>query len=303
MSLGSRLVTVCACVAALLVCAQTAQAACTRSTPAHTTFADNPADGNGAPELTSVTVSIDAACTFSMDPGVGPDAAVGVILTFIDRDGNPSTGAQAPQGADVAVFSVGEPGVPPFFGVWDGEDFEIAGEAAPANVGGFSAKVDELGIVPGARTSTWVWSASLSGDDDDEGGFDAAPEIETGAGIALDVSFAATTAPDPAAPRGTPTAPAAPGATPTTGAPAARCTVPKVKGRTRASAEARLRARGCAPATTIVRRYSGGVRKGRVIGTTPGTGRQTARPVMLIVSKGRRPARGRPLSHPADKRT
>jgi hypothetical protein len=283
MGLGSRFPLVCACVAALLACAQTAQAACTRSTPAHTTFADDPADANGAPELTNVTVSVDAACTFSVDPGVGADAPVGPILAFIDRDGNPATGAPVPQGADVAVFSIGELEFTPFFGVWNGEDFEIVGEAAPAGAGGFSAHVDQLGIAPGARTSTWVWSLSVS--DDDEDRFDAAPEPQA-AGIALDVLYAAT-APDPAAP----TAPAAPVVTPTAGAPPARCIVPKLKGRTRAAAVARLRARGCAPAATPVRRYSASVRKGRVIGTTPAAGRHTARPVTLIVSKGRKPRR------------
>ena len=285
-----RLLVVCACVVALLACAQTAQAACTRSTPAHTTFADNPADANGGAELTNVTVRIDAACNFSVDTGIAADTPAAFVVTMIDRDGNPSTGAP-PMGADVAVAAFGEPGAVPFFGVWDGSDFAIVGEAAPVGVGGFSATVDQLGIPSGARTSAWVYSSSgIDDDEDDVAGSDAAPDAETAPGIALEVSYAATTAPDPAAPR-KPTAPGAPAAPPTTVAPAGRCTVPKVKGRSRTAAETRLRARGCAPAATVVRRYSADVRKGRVIGTTPGAGRHTARPVILVVSKGRKPRR------------
>jgi hypothetical protein len=41
----------------------------------------------------------------------------------------------------------------------------------------------------------------------------------------------------------------------------------------------------------VVRRYSNRVRKGRVIGTTTAAGKQTTRPVRLIVSKGRRKPR------------
>ena len=71
------------------------------------------------------------------------------------------------------------------------------------------------------------------------------------------------------------------------------CTVPKVKGRTLANAKSRLRFKGCTPAVNVTRRYSTTVRKGRVIGTSPGTGARTTKKVKLIMSKGKRPARAK----------
>lgn len=71
------------------------------------------------------------------------------------------------------------------------------------------------------------------------------------------------------------------------------CTVPKVNGRSLTVAKRRLSASGCSRATTVTRRYSATVRKGRVIGTTPGTGVRTTKKVKLIVSKGKRPKRAK----------
>jgi beta-lactam-binding protein with PASTA domain len=74
------------------------------------------------------------------------------------------------------------------------------------------------------------------------------------------------------------------------------CTVPKVSGRSLAVAKRRLTASGCSRAAGVTRRYSNTVPKGRVIGTTPGTGKRTTKKVRLIVSKGKRPKRAKAAS-------
>jgi hypothetical protein len=177
-----------------------------------------------------------------------------------------------------------------FFAWWDGSAYTVdetnVVETAPTP-GGFSIAVDRLAIPSGATAAFRVIAMRLG---ETEFGFDLAPEPESMGAITLPVTY-----------EGTPAAPTLPA--PQTGQqggspsplpqlPTTRvCTVPKVKGRTLAGARTRLTASGCTPAVAVTRRYSNAVRKGRVIGTTPGPGSRTTKKVKLIVSRGKRPKR------------
>jgi hypothetical protein len=290
----TRATALCACAGAFLAAAPGAQAACTSSTPATTTFADGRTDAGRAPELTDVTVSLDAACRFSMSPGIETFTEEAVLLTFIDRDGNATTGSADFGGADVLVATLGEAGTAPVLGIWDGADFvfidEIAGATTPSP-GGFSAGVDHLAIEPGATVGVRV--VSMRYDDEDEDlTLDWAPEPDAAAGILLPALYEGTAIVPSVPPPALDPEPTAPTVTPPAPRPTvASCTVPKVKGRSRAAANERLARTGCRTTATVVRRYSPSVRKGRVIGTTPRTGTRTGKRVKLIVSKGPRPLR------------
>ncbi|HEX6023945.1 MAG TPA: PASTA domain-containing protein [Solirubrobacter sp.] len=285
-------VALCVAAGALLWSAPAAQAACAGSTPASASYADPANDPEGAaPDLTKVTFSLDAACTLTFDPGLSAFGDDEIVVTFIDRDGNPATGDRDLFGTDLITVTIGFLGetltVP---GWWEGDTYRfdtsmlIESAAAP---GGFSVPVDQLGIPAGTRAAFRVMSL---GPNDDE--FDVAPD--SGDPIVLSVAYDGSAvvpsfpgpAPEPGSSSPLPRIPVVP---PTTATP--RCTVPKVKGRTVAAAKTRLAASGCTPAVKVTRRYSNTVRKGRVIATTPRSGARTTKKVKLIVSKGKRPRR------------
>lgn len=295
------LAALCASAGMALAVAPAAQATCLSSTPSAATFADDPFDGDElAPEITTISVGLDAACTVSMDPRI--DALVGddAVFTYIDRDGSPATGSQLFGGADVVVGTLGEIGedYPPILGTWNGVEFTFSDPAPVGSVpslGGFAAHVDRLGLTPGTTIGVQVatvWRGTY-------GNYvDMAPEPGAGS-IPLAVNFS-TAAPPPPPPPPAPTPVPTPVATPVPSfavpeaeAQPAGCTVPRVKGRTRAAAESRLFDADCEVAFSVVKRYSSTVRKGRVIGSTPGAGATTTKRVKLIVSKGRKRARAR----------
>ena len=167
-----RAPTLIACLAAagaLLGTAPAAHAACGTSTPASTTFADARADAGTAPELTDVTVALDAACRFSVNPGISVFSEDGVVLTFIDRDGNAATGSPDFNGSDVAVATFGFGGAP-LLAVWDGEDLVFTDEIADGTTptpGGFSVGVDQLAIEPGVTAAVRVVSMLFTEDDEE----------------------------------------------------------------------------------------------------------------------------------------
>jgi hypothetical protein len=302
---GGRFAGLCVCAGALFGATATAEATCYSSTPSAATFVDHPFDGdNGlAPEISTVGLALDGACTVSMNPGI--DALVGddAVFTYINRDGNAATGSPSFSGADIVVGTLGEIGAdyPPILGTWNGVEFTFSDSSpvGPApSLGGFAAHVDRLGLSPGAtigvRLGT-IWRG-ISYDY-----FDFAPEPGASS-IPLAVNFSTTPPPPPPPPPPAPTPVPTPVSTPVPlptapaedeAVEATGCTVPKVTGKTRAAAETKLFDAVCEVAFSVVKRYSNTVRKGRVIGTTPGTGNVASKRVKLIVSKGRKRARAR----------
>jgi hypothetical protein len=302
----SALLAIAAAAATTFATAATAQAACSSSTPANQVFADDAHDAELgiAPEIGSVTATVDAACNYRVDPGIAyslwEDDAV---FIYIDTDGSAGTGDPVLGGADIAVGTFGTPSgqMLPLRGDWDGEGFAFT-DPEPFGYrvayGGFRATVDELGIAPGAVTQIIVATVSLRGD---ELYADFAPEPDAGR-IALPANY--VLAPPPVAsptpvpsgllptrPRTPRVRPSAPPRTLVTIAPKAPCAVPKTKGLTVGAARTRLRAAGCSVATATTAAYSPTVRRGRVVGTTVPAGRASASAFRLIVSKGKRPRR------------
>jgi hypothetical protein len=288
----------CGAVGALLLGAPAAQAACNSSTPSNTTFKDPADDVEGVgPDLTTLTLSVDAACTFSFNPGLSGLTIEDWVFTYIDRDGNAATGDPELFGTDLVTLTLSDGReTATMLAPWDGTDYVLDEstviETAPAP-GGFSIPVDRLGIPPGTTPAFRVASIRLG---ETDFGIDVAPDSATP--ITLPVNYDGTPViptfpttspqPNPQTPSPLPQLPIVP---PSTVGPG--CTVPKVNGRTLAVAKRRLSASGCSRSATVTRRYSATVPKGRVIGTTPGTGARTTKKVKLIVSKGKRPKRAK----------
>jgi hypothetical protein len=291
----TRLAAVGLCVGAALAAAPAAQAACYGSTPATTSFADSPLDGDGglAPEISTVTATVDVTCDLAVNPGVDQLIGDDSVFIYIDRDGNPATGSTLFGGADIVVGTLGEIGTdsPPLLGVWDGTQFQFTDPTpvgASLLIGGFSATLDRLGVPSGVVTHYFV-ASQWQGLYDDY--FDWAPNIGSGLTIGLPVSYS-TVPPPPPPPPPAPIAPAPAPVTPVVTAPAHKttgCTVPRVKDRTAAAARNRILGSGCRYRSGATRRYSAGVRRGRAIGTIPSAGSLTGGRVRLVVSRGRRP--------------
>jgi len=285
----------CGAIGALLFGAPAAQAACTSSTPSNASFTDPANDLEGVgPDLTALTVSVDAACTFAFDPGLADLTLDDVVFTYIDRDGNPATGETGFFGSDLLTLTVSDGRESAtMLAWWDGTDYvpdaSTIIETAPAP-GGFSFPVDRLGIPPGATPGFLVGVVRMG---ETDFGVDVAPD--SGTPFTLPVNYEGAPVvpalPTPETPETPETPSPLPIVPPTTLGPG--CTVPKVSGRSLAVAKRRLSASGCSRAATVTRRYSATVRKGRVIGTLPGSGVRTTKKVKLIVSKGKRPKRAK----------
>lgn len=281
---------------ALFGATTTAEAACYGSTPSAMTFADSPFDGEVglAPEITTVSMAVDGACNYSVNPGLTlPLIDDDFVFIYVDRDGNAATGSLNWGGADVVVGTVGGTygDSPPLLGVWNGAQFTFT-DTSPAGTapfhGGFSATLDRLGVAPGVTTGVQVRT-------DWNGTYDTYNDYAPDTNVSIPLAVNYSTAPPPPPPPPPPPAPA-PAPAPLPSAPVADaqgCTIPNVKGRTRDAAETRLFNADCEVAFTVVKRYSNTIRKGRVIGTSPGTGIITTKRVKLIVSKGRKRARAR----------
>lgn len=293
-----------ASVAASLSIAATAGAQCYSSTPGSTAYADSPADGDLglAPEITTVGVSLDASCDYSVNPGIVGSLIQGDgVFEYIDTDGNPATGSPTFGGADVAVGSIGVNGIdpPPVLGHWDpvAGTFSFSGGASLTTVGtgGFSATLDQLGVSTPLTTNVQVGSIWIGTYDNYT---DFAPDPGLGP-IPFPVAFSTTAPPPPAV---VVTTPAAPAPTPVTPAPApvtatsvpaprtpSGCRVPAVRKLRTTVARQALRHAGCRLGVTT-RSYSTTVPNGRAITTLPKAGtRHWAEPVDMVVSKGRKP--------------
>jgi hypothetical protein len=265
----------------------TARAACASSTPAAQSFADDPFDGELglAPEITTVDVSLGAACDLVVLPRLGDRSeTAGLIVdeavsTYIDVDGDPATGSPQWGGADRVVQVIGRNGadLPPALGSWTGTAFSFAAAVTlpVIGAGGFAATLDQLGIASPATlglrvTSSWVGLRDTYDD------FAPAPGS---ASFAFPVSFTTAAAPQPAGA----IAPPAPAVN--TAASRPRCTVPKVRRLPAAAARRKLDRAGC---RSRVVRVGSRLRSGRVVSTRPAAGAVTGRIVVVRVA-----ARGR----------
>jgi hypothetical protein len=276
-----RLMGLVVCMAALFGSASAAEATCFSSTPATATYADDPADSGGyAPEISTVTVSLDALCNYTVNPGIASLGEDDAVYIYIDSDGNPATGDD--DGADEAVITEGsDRGKPaPVLVSWSGwRWYETTSFGPSTSPGGFTASVDRLQIAPGAlthvRVVTYAYDADFAPDED-------------AAALSLPAAFSTTPPPPtvllpPPAPAVTPAA----AKVPTVVSADSTCTVPNVKGKTRHAAEKLLLGRHCAVALSVVSRSSARVRKGLVIDSLPGKGTTTSKRVKLLISKGR----------------
>jgi hypothetical protein len=295
--------------------ATTAQAACYSSTPASAAYSDSPADGYDlAPEITTVTATVNASCAYSVDPGIPYPLVDGdAVFQYLDTDGNAATGSPVFTGADVVIGSLGftGPDPAPVKGVWspatNSFSFTGAPSLAAVGTGGFTASLEELGVM-GTPTTTTLRVASIwTGTYDNY--FDFAPDPSI-APIALPVAFSTVAPPPPPAPVPQPPAPVAPAPVPVAApvaapapavtAPVAAtgpkvCKVPALKRLRATVARAALRTAGCRFGRTQ-RAYSSSVASGRVIASLPKAGTRWSEPVDLVVSRGRKPKRPRARS-------
>lgn len=305
-----RAATALACVAGTLSIAGSAGAQCYSSTPGSTSYADSPADGELglAPEITTVSVALDASCGYSVNPNISGSLIQGDgVFEYLDTDGNPGTGSPIFGGADVAIGSLGVTGIdpPPVLGHWDpvAATFSFSGGASLTTVGtgGFSATLDQLGVSTPLTTNVQVGSI-WTGIYDNYTDFAPNPGLGT---IPFPVAFSTTAPPPPVVVVTRPTAPAPTPVTtttpvtatsvpaPTTSSRRAQgCRVPAVRKLRTTVARQALRHAGCRLGVTT-RSYSATVPSGRAITTLPKAGtRNWAEPVDLVVSKGRRPKHG-----------
>ncbi len=148
--------------------------ACGGSTPATQTYADSIFDGDGttetslAPELGTVTLSVDAACavrgTVTLH-GEFPDLhSNDMVGYYLDTDGNRATGSATFDGADHAVVILGQPGADaaPQLLPWSPAlaTFDVGRRVslAPQAPFGFVAGVDQLHIANGTSVGARVGS-------------------------------------------------------------------------------------------------------------------------------------------------
>jgi hypothetical protein len=284
--------------------AAAADATCYSSTPATAAFNDPAFDGDGglAPEITTVSASLDASCRYAVDPAIAQPLVDGdAVFEYVNVDGNAATGSPLFHGADVAVGSVGltGPDPSPILGSWDpgtsSFSFATGPSVSTVGIGGFAASLDQLGFTsPGVSTVqvASIWAGVY------DNYLDFAPE-PSALPLALSVGFS-TLAPPPPPP---PPAPVVPVVTPvaapvgepapvTVAAPvtatAKACTIPRLKRLRTAAATTAIRHAGCKVGLTR-RAYSSSIAAGRVIASSPKAGTTWTEPVDLVISRGRKP--------------
>jgi hypothetical protein len=265
-----------------------ALAACSSSTPAFRSFADDPFDGDLglAPEMTAVEATLGTTCDLVILPRLGDRSETAglirgeTVATYVDTDGNAGTGSPLWRGADKVVLVVGRKGadLPPALGTWTGTQFSFAGGVTLPVVGaaGFAANLDQLGA-PGPTTLGIRVVSSWRGLRDTY--LDFAPESARRS-FAFGLSF--TTVATELPPGAPPPAPAPAGGG---GFPRARCMVPKLRNLRALEARQRLASVGC---RSRVVRVGSRLRPGRVVSTSPPAGARTSRTVIVRVALTRR---------------
>lgn len=268
-----------ALMASLWLSAGRADAICYGSTPASSTFTDSFVDGAGAPEIYGIDIDLNAGCGLTVDTVVDPLISGDAVFTYMNVDGNPTTGSPLFSGADQVVGVLGPSGSgPPVLAPWNGTTFDFvgAGQALPAYFdAGFITNLNQLGV-PAPTTLGLVAGSIYS----PLSAVDFAPDV--GAyGFPVAFSTSPPPPPPPPPPAAAPPAPAAP-----TVSPQAKktCKVPKLRRLTIAKAKKKLSKAGC--------KYK--IRgKGRVVSTTPTAGSETSKTVIVKAKRKKRSKRSR----------
>jgi hypothetical protein len=251
-------------------------AACT-STPATARFADGlhdsvdasgAPDPAGAPDIATVDVDVGPTCLLTIGATLAgheasPDSlSAGETVVFsLDADGNRATGAP-PSGADRQLVTYGVDAGPDVsrLGTWTAGRFGYQDLPAPSPWGRETLSLAALGITSSTRleiTAAGIFVVGASS------WFDRAPAEETTftVPITLDAALRPANA-------------------------GARCKVPNVRGMPVPRARQRLRAAGCrARLVGVAGRCA---RPGRVISTSPPTGRIARAEVTVRVCRSRR---------------
>lgn len=122
-------------------------------------FSDAFGDSSLAPDLQGMVVGVDDTGTFGALIRLDTNALIDgdVVATYVNTDGNTATGSPTFDGADVAVFIIGQAGQDALaFFRWDGAQMSVA--PAPASLFSvwdgatdefWGASLADLGIVPG----------------------------------------------------------------------------------------------------------------------------------------------------------
>jgi PASTA domain-containing protein len=263
----------------LWFCAGRADAICYGSTPASSTFADSFVDGGGAPEVYGIDIDLNAGCGLTVDTVTDSLISGDAVFTYLNVDGNPTTGDVIFSGADRVVGVLGPSGSgPPILAPWNGTTFDFvgAGQALPAYFdAGFITNLNQLGV-PAPTTLGLIVGSLYS----PLSAFDFAPDV--GAyGFPVGFSTSPPPPPPPPPPAAAPV-PVAPTVSPK--AKKTTCKVPKVRRLTIAKAQKKLSKAGC--------KYK--IRgKGRVVSTTPKAGSETSKTVIVKAKKRKRSKRSR----------
>lgn len=218
-----------------------------------------------APDITSVTVSIDASCTLTLSDGLSNRPALGpydYLQWGLDVDNNPATGR-----AGRGIFVGDEYGVV-LSGDGQARLFDTPGHLVTTLTAlPFGASLP-LSVIGATETSTIRFTANALSDV--PGG------TVYGDAVTDPIVFAISSAAD--APPATPTAPAPP----TTTTPAAQCTVPKLTGKTLAAAKASLSQANCA--LGAVHRHRAKGKAGIVLSSSPKAGTTTVAGTKVAVT-------------------
>jgi hypothetical protein len=268
-----------------------AAATCYSSTPATVSYSDAVGDGDSglAPDITTGTASVDAACNVTVSYAIAGQSGMyadDFLSWFIDVDNNLGTGSQSGyRGADYAIGRLGSG----FSGLLKYSaataSFETYKTIPSSGSFGAQAALADLDASPG----TFTVAGGSSWDGVYGSYFDFAPEPGAAA-VPFSVQFSSVAPPVQAQPSvGQPT-PAAQESDVTL-EPETYCRVPYVKGLTVAKARKRLASAHCRMGT--VKRVRSRSFPGRIVRTNPKSGTRLASgaKVRLVVGRSGRTAR------------
>ena len=139
----------------LWVTAGSAQATCYGSTPNSASFGDALFDSGTASDIAGIDIDLDAGCGLAVDPVTSGLADGDSAFTYLNTDGNPTTGSLIFDGADKVVGVLGglAGSSPPVLASWNGVTFDFtAGQVLPGLFeAGFITNLNQLGV-PGPTT-------------------------------------------------------------------------------------------------------------------------------------------------------
>ena len=250
------------------------------STPASASFTDPSGDTTGA-DILSVDAILDDACLLIINPVLDSSRSAGLtiddaVFTYLDTDGDTTTGDSNRGGADVGVVARAGTGPILFKCATTPCDFETLGPLSPVGVAGFETNVSA--IAPTANTLGISVEAEYLPPAPALPNTDFAPDSSPA--FSFPAGFVVVGSPQtaPAPLTGPPLGRAGPKRCHDRGCYTDECTVPPVKGRTVSAAKRLLRKAHCQ--YTIKGR-------GRVVSTKPRAGART-RGIVRVKAKSKR---------------